>query len=158
MFLNQHKTKSKDWTLYKKCGRVQFVGEHFEQRYTELNLANNWDFTVLKRSLRCEKNRKFCKIDTLGSNLYRATSCTLYIAKRFKRFSYIKYVYSLLCFFTGHRSLNAEVRPYETVCVVFDKYTFKTQIALLPSPPLAPASKRQEAIGHIGCHIYLYGC
>ena len=28
------------------------------------------DFTVLKRSLRCEKNRKFCKIDSLGSNLY----------------------------------------------------------------------------------------
>ena len=107
-----------------------------------VNKQNKWDFTVLKRSLRCEKNRKFCKIDSLVSNLYRVTSCSLYMAKRFKRFSYISYVYSLLCFFAVCRSSNAQVRPYETVCVVFDKYIFKTQRALLP--PLAPPGKRQE--------------
>ena len=114
---------------------MQFVSEHFEQRYTGLKLANNWDFTVLKRSLRCEKNRNFCKIDSLGSNLYRVASYSLYMAKLFKRFSYIRNVYSFLCFFVVCRSSNAQVRPYDTVCVVFTKYIFKTQRALLPPLP-----------------------
>ena len=125
------------WCGVKNWSKIgQFVGEHFEQHYTGLNLANNWDFIVLKRSLRGEKSRKVCKIDSFGSNLYRVTSSTLYMAKCFKRFSYIRYVYSLLCYFAVHRSSNVEVRPYETVCVVFDKYIFKTQMAHLPPLPL----------------------
>ena len=102
-----------------------------------LNLANNWDFTVLKGSL-----EHFVKPTHSGQTCIESRHHALYIwLSALKKILLYQVCLQFTMFLRSPcRSSNAQVRPYETVCVVFDRYIFKTHGT---SSPIAPPGERQ---------------
>ena len=123
MFLNQHKTKSKDWTSYKKCGRV-------------ISLYS------VKRSL-----ENFVKPTHSGQTCIESRYHALYVwLSALKDSSIISGVYSPMftVYYVSSQCVEAQMRKLDHM-KQFAQYL--TSIFLKPKGHfclLAPPGKRQE--------------